>query len=88
MSKRKRVTKSEKVTTEVVDVVHTVKSALLQDRVIGLTLKEAELLTLGEGKSVRVTREDDTYHVGDAAFHLDRLNVEVEKGIVVRAAIG
>ena len=86
--KKKRVTKSDSVTTEVVNVVHTIKNALLQDRVIGMTIADAEAAVLEEKKMLRITREDDSYYVATMDFDLNRLNVEVEKGVVVRAAIG
>lgn len=86
--KKKRITKSETLTTEVVNVVHTIKNALLQDRVIGMVLADAEAAILEDKKVMRITREDDKYYVTTMDFDLNRLNVEVEKGVVVRAAIG
>lgn len=85
---KKRLTKTEKLSTEIVDVVHSLQVALLQERVIGMTPEEAKKIALEEEKTVRITREDDTYHIGTCDFSPDRLNIEVEKGLVVRAAIG
>lgn len=88
MSKKKRITKSEKLTTEIVDVVHKLDAALLQDKIIGLSVEEATKLCETEHKVLRITREDDNYHIGTCDFELNRINVEVMKGLVAKAAIG
>lgn len=84
----KRLTKSQKLQTEVIDVVHGISSSLLQVRVVGLRKEDAEKLTLEEQKKFRITREDDTYHVCGVDYDTTRLNVEIQKGIVTRASIG
>jgi hypothetical protein len=86
--KKKRITKSETLTTEIVDVVHRLPAALLQDKVVGLSVEEATKLVEEAKKVLRITREDNNYSVGDCMYDLNRLNVEVEKGLVVKAAIG
>ncbi len=85
---KKRLTKTENLTTEVVDVIHSLQVALLQERVIGMSPEEAQKVAFEEKKTVRITREDDKYHIGTRDFSPNRLNIEIEKGLVVRAAIG
>lgn len=85
---KERVTKSQSIHTEVLDVELKAESSNLVTQVIGLTLVEATKLAQSVGKTVRVTRTDNSYHIGTAEFSPARLNLEVEKGVVVRSAIG
>lgn len=85
---KKRVTKEQAVRTELLEVEHSDKTTNLITRVVGMSAKKATDLAESLGKIVRITREDNSYHIGTPEFNPNRLNIEVEKGIVVRSAIG
>lgn len=88
MSKKKRVTKQQSVQTEIIDVELKQSTLSLVTDVIGKTVADATKLAEAVGKTVRITRTDNSYHIGSPEYSPKRLNLEVEKGLVVRSAIG
>jgi hypothetical protein len=56
--------------------------------IIGKTVKEAEEIAFSLGLTVRLTRLDEDKFVGTCDLRMDRVNVEIEKGKVVKAYVG
>jgi hypothetical protein len=56
--------------------------------VVGMDLTQAINLCKLSGFDSRVTREDSTHFVGTCDFRLDRVNLEVDNGIVTKADLG
>lgn len=61
---------------------------LILDSVIGKTLDQAKELAGFSGFSVRVTRVDEERYFVTMDLRFDRINLELENGIIVNSNIG
>lgn len=55
---------------------------------IGKSLKQAEELAGFNGFSIRVTREDSTNYMITMDLRFDRINLELDEGVVTKCSIG
>ena len=60
----------------------------LLESLIGLTKEEGSKLCLENDYKVRVTREDSNNYVIAMDLRLDRINLELDKGIITKCDIG
>jgi len=56
--------------------------------VVGKTVQQAEGDLVAQGYTVRVVQEDGKSFAMTAEFKLDRINLIVENGLVVRTYVG
>lgn len=86
----KRITKSSQLKTEIIDVQFDLKTDVLCENVVGKKLEVVKKLVADSKKILNITLEDGKYLICETGnqFRSDRLNVEIQKGVVVRAAIG
>lgn len=64
------------------------KDTKLIESYLGKTLKEVEKLLASEGKHGRVMRLDGKVFFGTCNYRLDRVNLEIDNGIVTNAWLG
>lgn len=69
-------------------VSRTNSNQLILDSVIGKTLDQAKELAGFSGFSVRVTRVDEERYFVTMDLRFDRINLELENGIIVNSNIG
>lgn len=55
---------------------------------IGLTTEEGKNLSKKNNMKFRIIREDDEIFMVTSDFLIDRVNVEIDNGIIVKSAIG
>ena len=60
----------------------------MNDALVGLTKEEAEAAAADAGYTVRVTIEDGQMFPMTMDYRTDRINIEVENGVVTRAFVG
>lgn len=58
------------------------------ESLIGKTMQEARALCVESNKSFRILREDETRYIVTMDFVFDRVNVDIDNGIVTRSDIG
>ena len=63
---KNRTTKSKALHTEVIVVELADKTKELIEQVVGKSIIEATKLVQSSGKTARITRTDDIYHIGTA----------------------
>ena len=61
---------------------------VVNDALVGLTKEEAEAAAADAGYTVRVTIEDGQMFPMTMDYRTDRINIEVENGVVTRAFVG
>lgn len=62
--------------------------AVVGEALVGLTKEEAEEAAAEAGYTVRVTSEDGQMFPMTMDYRTDRINIEVENGVVTRAFVG
>ena len=60
----------------------------LLESLIGLTKEEGTKLCLENDYEFRITREDSNNYVITMDLHFDRINLELDKGIITKCDIG
>ena len=60
----------------------------LLESLIGLTKEEGSKLCLENDYNVKVTREDSNNYAITMDFRFDRINLELDKGIISKCDIG
>lgn len=60
----------------------------LPNKFIGFPLDELEFFAQTWGYEIRKTKEDGRNFICTRDYHLDRINVELEKGLITRVNIG
>lgn len=60
----------------------------LLEVLIGMDRDMGRDLCKENGYSVRVTREDETNYAITMDFRLDRINLELDKGIITKCGVG
>lgn len=58
------------------------------DTLIGKSIEEARAICVDANRSFRVVREDETNFIVTMDFRLDRINVEVDNGIIIGINVG
>lgn len=58
------------------------------DTLLGMTEDEAVKALEIENLEARIVRRDDEYFVGIMDYRLDRVNLEIEDGVVVKVVAG
>jgi hypothetical protein len=64
------------------------ESGILIESIIGKTLNEARELASFNGYSTRVTREDSTDYWVTMDLRFDRINLQLDNGVVTKCNIG
>lgn len=64
------------------------ESGILIESIIGKTLNEAIELASFNGYSIRVIREDNTDYTVSLNRRFDRINVEIDNGVITSCKIG
>ena len=60
----------------------------LLESLMGLTKEEGTKLCLGNDYKVRITREDSNNYVITMDLRFDRINLELDNGIITKCDIG
>lgn len=60
----------------------------LLESLIGLTKEEGTKVCLDNDYKVRITREDSNNYVTTMDLRFDRINLELDKGIITKCDIG
>ena len=61
---------------------------LILESLIGKSLNEANQLAGFNGFAIRVTREDSTNYMVTMDLRFDRINLELDEGVVTKCSIG
>ena len=61
---------------------------LILESLIGKSLNEATQLAGFNGFAIRVTREDSTNYMVTMDLRFDRINLELDEGVVTKCSIG
>lgn len=64
------------------------KSNKLLESIIGLTKEEGSKLCLDNDYKVRITRENSNNYIITSDFCFDRINLELDNGIITKCDIG
>jgi hypothetical protein len=79
---------SPTVSSDVDEIIDLKSNHVKPSTLIGMSKQDAVSLVEKQQMLARIIREDDIWFVVTSDLHHNRMNLEIQKGVVVKAAIG